>query len=329
MVYENLRLHKWYGRLGNNLRQLLNVIWIAKKNRSNIIYMLPHEFLNVDNIPAKYLSNNGLSDKIKRNTISANFFSMTGLAALIHNKSHSSNDNTSPRKVIIPYQDQQDIFSGAIFPTLPVELQSLEPFSDDTLVVHMRSGDVFRENCKNIHPMYTPLPLSYYCKVIMDTIPTYKYTSVIIVTEQDMVYPGIKGLQTWLCESYPNVKVQVQTGTLLEDIRTILRAVHFVLGIGYFSETLSLLSKHARHIYKSSGQPNVTSLRTTQHHAKQPPHQLDLSKDMYKSIYVYDVHNYIPLGEWTDSDVQRAQILQHDIKDVNKVDTIKIKCANV
>lgn len=321
MVYENLRLHKWYGRLGNNLRQLLNVIWIAKKNRSNITFVLPHEFLNVGCIPAKYLSYNGLSDKIKRNTVSAHFFNMSDLASLIHKKTPSNSEPS--RKIIIPYQDQQDIFHGAIFPTIPMELQMLEPFPDDTLVVHMRSGDVFRENCKNIHPMYTPLPLSYYRKVILDTIPTYKYTSVIIVTEKDMVYPAIKGLQSWLNESYPNIKVHIQTGTLLEDITTILRAVHFVLSIGYFSETLSLLSKHARHIYKSSGQPNVSSLQTKHRTTK----QIDFDKDTYKSIYLYDVNNYIQLGEWADSDAQRSQILQHDIKNVNKVDTIKIKCA--
>ena len=49
--------------------------------------------------------------------------------------------------------------------------KELEPISKNTLVVHMRSGDIF-SNCP--HPKYIPPPLSFYKNILNERVKDYK-----------------------------------------------------------------------------------------------------------------------------------------------------------
>ena len=54
--------------------------------------------------------------------------------------------------------------------------EEIEPISEETLIIHMRSGDIFA-NCP--HPKYIPPPLSFYNNILDEN----NYKDVLICTE--------------------------------------------------------------------------------------------------------------------------------------------------
>jgi len=218
-----LVLNNWQGMLGNTLLQTYNCILIAIDKKYNIRLPDPkdnHKFSNY----SKYYNKRDIilypetsKEEIKNRY---NFYYQKWLPDYTEcfNKNHEQ--AIKILKELLVFSEEDAIYSG-----------------DDTLVIHMRSGDIFT-NCP--HPKYVPPPLEFYTKIINKK----EYKNYIICTQNGR-NPCLKPL-----EKMENIKWS--GGELLKDIKLIMGAKHLVFGVGSFVPTLLMLSKKIQKIYVPS-----------------------------------------------------------------------------
>lgn len=122
---------------------------------------------------------------------------------------------------------------------LLIENSRRTPFGPETLAIHVRGGDVFGTRKPRA---YGQPPLSYY-EVVLGSA---KWKEVVIVhqDEGNPVLPGIRDL----CRKL-NIEVRNQSGTALEDIRTLMRAECIVAGRGTFVPAVANLSRHCTTVF--------------------------------------------------------------------------------
>jgi hypothetical protein len=202
-----------FGRLGNNIKQLSNIIDIAIAYKHNIK-------INVKNI---------------------NFFDLSVIEKYF-NKYNNSTIITD--KYNFFYQDKLP-FSNDIFKQNVKErnsilqkaflIKNINKLNENDIVIHIRSGDIFTSNP---HPSYVPPPLSYYIK----EINKYKYEKIHIICE-DTKNPVV----IELLKLYKNAVYE--KNTLEKDIRIILGATNIIFSIGTFIPSLMLLSDNIKYLY--------------------------------------------------------------------------------
>lgn len=107
--------------------------------------------------------------------------------------------------------------------------------TDDDLVIHIRSGDVFSAKP---HPMYVPSPLSYYNEIICSCV----WNKIYIISENNN-NPVINHL----LKQHPNIIYK--KNSLAQDISIILQAKNIVVDVGTFIPSLCLLSKNIQKLY--------------------------------------------------------------------------------
>ena len=113
------------------------------------------------------------------------------------------------------------------------------PLPMDTLVIHIRSGDVFRE--RPHHSLGQP-PLSFYEKVLEHSRPQ----NVVLVYE-DALNPVIPKLEARL-ESL-SIAYSIHSRDLRSDLQLLLSARQLVTGNGTFGQALLVLSPHIERWY--------------------------------------------------------------------------------
>ena len=218
-----LVLNNWQGMLGNTLLQTYNCILIAIDKKYNI--RLPdikdnHKFSSYSKYYSKrhiILYPESSNEEIKNRY---NFYYQKWLPEYsgCFNKNHDQ--AIKILKDLLVFKEEEAILSG-----------------DDTLIIHMRSGDIFT-NCP--HPKYVPPPLEFYNKIINKN----EYKHYIICT-QNARNPCLKPL-----ERMENVRWS--GGELLTDIKLIMGAKHLVFGVGSFVPSLLMLSNNIQKIYVPS-----------------------------------------------------------------------------
>jgi hypothetical protein len=118
-------------------------------------------------------------------------------------------------------------------------LSEAPPLPMDTLVIHIRSGDVFRE--RPHHSLGQP-PLSFYEKVLEHSRPQ----NVVLVYE-DALNPVIPRIQVRLKSL--SIPFSVHSGDLRSDLELLLSARQLVTGNGTFGQALLVLSPHIERWY--------------------------------------------------------------------------------
>lgn len=141
----NYRLEGWSGRLCNNLIQLTDVIYLAKKEGGAFELKLQHSL--VRNFNVKFNGQNPLPKKVYNIPF----------------------DNQEIR-----FNARREILRKYILPNC--RLPQLDPI--DVLVIHMRGGDIIQQNPPP-HSLYVQPPLSFYKHVIEDC----PVKQIIIITE--------------------------------------------------------------------------------------------------------------------------------------------------
>ena len=218
-------LNKWYGRLGNNIKQLSNIIDIALMYKHNIKF-------NVKNI---------------------NFFDLTAIKKYFskYNNTQIIQDNTFSffykNKLKFPLEiyelnikERNEILKNALL------IKNISKLNENDVVVHIRSGDIFSSKA---HPAYVPPPLSYYVK----EINKYKYEKIYIICE-DTINPVINEL----LKIYKNAVYQ--KNSLEKDIRMILGATNIIFSVGSFIPALMLLSDNIKHVHDIASIENFKEL---------------------------------------------------------------------
>ncbi|MEG3982873.1 discoidin domain-containing protein [Microcoleus sp. T3B2] len=207
-IYFTFEIDKFY-RLGNSLIQLLNAIYLTQKYQGKLVHP-GHYYLKLDEGEMDFSTSQQTSWLVK---IRGGFFTVPELR--------------------ITTSEMLKILHNTIFNLFPYRED--KSIGERTLVIHIRSGDVF--DGFNIHPFYVQPPLSYYQKIIEDG----NYQDIVVVTEADRLNPCINELLI-------RYNARVQTNSLEEDVNTILSAKHLVIGQGTFGN-LSMLSPNLAKLY--------------------------------------------------------------------------------
>ena len=256
-----IELSHWYGRLGNNIQQCAIGTMVARNHRGTF-KSKDHEII------FPHQTSFGRSDA----TQVSKFFYYEG--------SYKEVDVETSQV----YEEMREICKDFVRPHLDLpRISILDP--DDTIVIHVRSGDVFDKDVENpIH--YVPNPLKYY----NDLIDSFDHA--IVVTENDNHNPIVDELRK-------NTKVTVQSLTVQEDFATLLGAKHLASsGVGTFAISAALCSKNIEHFYCSD-------VHITEH----LNWRMLLDTDV--KVHLMELPNYLKPGEWTNSEEQRQFILSY------------------
>jgi len=264
MLYEkgyNLKISK-FTQLGNSLVQLCNAINVGIQTKSLVVMpeigTCSEAFDLLKDVPNfDFRKGNSCND-----TLESKFF--------------FTNESFNYRLI---NKERREILQGFILPNL--NLIDSDFVRDDTLVIHIRSGDIFGGWT---HENYVQPPLSYYQKIIEEG----DYSDVLVITQADKSNPCIEGLLSW------NSNINIQCGSLREDVSAILGARNLVIGFGTFGWMLSLLSERIYKLYC----PRVTT-DLFPSHFEIPPF----------TIKRYNFNNYIEIGEWKNTKEQRKLML--------------------
>ena len=202
-----------FGKLGNNIKQLSNIIDIAIAYKHNIkINVKKLAFFDLSVIE-KYFNKYNNSEII---TDKYNFF--------YQNKLPFSNDIYNEN-----IEERNKILQKAFL------IKNINKLNENDIVIHIRSGDIFSSNP---HPLYVPPPLSYYIK----EINKHKYEKIHIICE-DTKNPVVNEL----LKLYKNAVYE--KNTLEKDIRIILGATNIIFSVGTFVPSLMLLSNNIKYLY--------------------------------------------------------------------------------
>jgi len=110
----------------------------------------------------------------------------------------------------------------------------------DNLVIHLRSGDIFRGS--GVHVSFGQPPLAFYQKIIECEKPKKIY-----LVFEDMGNPVIAPLAEY--STRLGLEVETVSGSLRNDIEFLARAKVLAVGRGSFMSAITTLSRHASKVY--------------------------------------------------------------------------------
>ncbi len=263
----------WSGRLGNNIQQVANCIMLAEKMGGEVYQKLEHDIIRQFSIT--FGSNT--SEACGR------FYAWEPLVHCEKGIFEGGNEIGMEKEYV--YKNMRRVCKGYIASYL--RLPEKEPIGDDTIVMHLRSGD-------NYHRVfdpptnYIPNPYIFY-KNLIDS-----FDKCILITEEDRNNPIIHEL-LW------SNKVKVQSSSVEEDFATLMSAKNVALsGIGTFAMAAALCSKHIQNLY-------TTDLLLTEH--------LNYSMlfDTDVTVNVMELENYLSVFpcSWKNTEEQRRFIVEY------------------
>ena len=210
-----------FGRLGNNIYQLLNILLEGEERNDHVnlecLYYL-NPIINIKNIEKLFNQQHNNKQQIIR-----------------HNFMPKDLHLIEMRTVNIA--KFFDISKKYIHPNFNCKL---DPIGADTCLIHIRSGDEFSPKHPS-HPAYVQPPLNYYKKIINETQHLYK--KYIIITEPDCKNPCLR-----LLDGYLN-KVQIILNTSFVDYTYLLKFQNIILSRSSFSDSAIFLSPNIKTVY--------------------------------------------------------------------------------
>jgi len=207
-----LKINQWFGRLGNNLQQLSNAIYVAEKTRSTLSFPSHHMITD-----SYFDFSRGRNSKHK---ILSNFW----------------NNKLENFAVTIEEIEEKrsSILKNNILPLMPYNRKK----QDFDMVIHFRGGDIFG---KNPHHNMVQAPYSYFRRVL----EIEEAKRVLLVCE-DNKNPIVPKLQN----SGSGIDFIYHSGTIEEDVNLILNAKTLALpGNTSFSRILAQTSSNLEKIY--------------------------------------------------------------------------------
>ena len=209
-----------YGRLGNNIYQLLNIINIANKDRNRI---------NIDNL------------KLNLNNI-INFDNITNFFTDFDESSNINSDFMPKnlhlyKKRNINILDFFKISKEFIIPNLKI---NTKPLNSKICCIHIRSGDIFSEQ-GHLNSNYIQPPVAYYKKIISDI--NNEYEKFIIISEKDKNNPCIQELLNY------SSKIEFQSNSEIKDYELLMRSETLILSRSSFSDSVVFLSPNIKNVY--------------------------------------------------------------------------------
>tara|TARA_Y100001956_G_scaffold66346_1_gene67832 strand:+ start:219 stop:992 length:774 start_codon:yes stop_codon:yes gene_type:complete len=255
-----MKLSHWYGRLGNNIQQCAIGTMVAQESGGTFKQELDHDIIE------KYETTFGSSSEEQV----SKFFYWEGPYREVTLSSGFITRSIS------------QVCKEFVFPHLRVPRVSVP---DDTIVIHIRSGDVFDKGVAN-PDQYVPNPLDFY-RQLLDS-----FDKALVVTEPDEYNPVVEELKR-------HSKVTVQSLSVAEDFATLMGAKNVASsGVGTFAVAAALCSQRIERFY-------CTNVSISEH--------LNWHMLVGNEVEVHcmDLDNYIKPGEWRNTDEQRQFILDY------------------
>jgi len=255
---------RWYGRLGNNIQQISNAIYFCREN--GIHFTSPdHPMIKAIDIPFGTI-------EYKIPETSNNWF-------YHFEKEYSDFDVDIDRLNLL----RKNICEDYILPNLKVDHEKLkEPLPYDTLVVHIRSGDIYT-NFPNTHPQN---PLMYYIELYR------RFNEKVIFVAEDDKNPIVQYFQS--------IKADIRIWWVEDTYTLLLRAQNLATsGAGSFAISSAFCSTNLRNFY-------CTDLYID--HSLNPT----MLKEQL-NVFIADVsgNKYFRVGEWSSAKNNINKILDY------------------
>ncbi len=263
----------WSGRLGNNIQQVANCIMSAESHGVPFSQHLPHKIISRWDI---YLGECETS-------ASGRFYCWE---PLVHcEKGIREGGNEIGISVEHVYANMRRVCKNYISPRL--KLPEKETSGEDTIVMHLRSGDNY-DRIFDPPTNYVPNPLIFYLNLIES------FEKCIVITEPDDKNPIVHELKKI-------DKVHIQSSTVADDFATLMNAENVALsGVGTFAMAAALCSSKIKNLY-------TTNLLLTEHLNYTMMHETDVQ------VHVMDLKNYLPIipCSWKNTEEQRQFIIDY------------------
>jgi hypothetical protein len=163
------------------------------------------------------------------------------------------------------------------------------------LTVHIRSGDVFGSP-DVVHSLYRQPPLAFYTLVVGRLLFEGAIDRVKLVFE-DRGNPCVDALEHFLQSK--KIPYSTQSGTLAEDLATLVDAAHLVFGFGTFGYSICRLSSH---------------VETVHYFAPEHGGSYGAIPGIGRVFAVHDRQGaFIQPGEWHNTPEQRRQMVEYPI----------------
>jgi len=267
-------------RVGNILTCLENLLLIAKNTKS----IARIRRFNDANI--LLLKQNSEFDFRSNNVINCNKIVTTGRNFLNKNPFHE--------KMFIDKDKWCLKYLRGLIKKVPLHSN----INNDTLVIHIRGGDIFRKKPPHVHAHFYQPPFSFYKHIIQNS----NHSDIIIISQKKYRNPMVNKLLSY----YPNIRLS--DGDYFSDVNIILNAVHFVSARSSFSFMLSRLSKNLKSVY-FWGDDHWRW-------REWPPNHNNCLSDNKLSITRFSSDDYIQVGEWQNT---RDQHIMMDAFPIEKI----------
>lgn len=267
----------WAGRLGNNIQQVANAILLAESRGHSFEQSLDHEVID------KFSINFGIDGQ----KVSGKFYNWEPTVHCENGTLEGSNEIGISKDHV--YSNIRRICKEYIYPNL--KISNIEPFDSDTLVIHIRGGDIIEREYEKPHN-YVQNPLAYYLALIEE------FKNIIIVAEPNSnnpVVPELKKID----------RIKFQSLSVLEDYATLLAAKNLATsGVGTFGVSAALCSKNIENLYTSNAYLTEHLNYTMLYNTDVIVHELELK-------------NYIPVYpcSWKNNKEQRKLMLEYQLQE--------------
>lgn len=153
---------------------------------------------------------------------------------------------------------------------------------DDSLVIHVRSGDVFG---RSPHPNYVQPPLWYYRQILREQ----NWKNIFLVSE-DMNNPVIRQM----CDDFPGIVFMARSFSL--DFAMLRHARNLVGSKSTFSIAAFYFNREVCRFWM----PGFPGMKSSA-----------FKREFPKIVKVVDCPGYIPIGQWRNTGQQRRMMLDY------------------
>ena len=265
----------WAGRVGNNIQQTANCLMLAESSKQTFEQNLEHDILG------KFEFNFGSDGEYK----SGKFANWEQTVHCEKGILESGNEIGISKEYV--YKNIRRICKDYIRPNL--KIPDIEPLDDDTLVIHIRGGDIIEREYEKPHN-YVQNPLSYYLALIED------FKNVVVVVEPKSNNPVVPELQKIK-------RLKFQSLSVVEDYETLLSAKNLATsGVGTFAVSAALCSHNIKNLFTSNAYLTEHLNYTMMYNTDVVVHELELK-------------DYIPVYpcSWKNNKEQRKLMLEYKL----------------
>ena len=235
-----------YGRFGNNMYQLFNCLFLVDIFNSTIDVSKLSNLNWLVNINDLMKNVNGQKFINRRLIIDHNYFYLNTVGQKINRwspfKLRGDLNYWINFRIGNNIINHRELSRKYILNNLREEFSNVSAMSERVCCIHIRSGDIFKRRLGSSMPKdYVQPPLAFYLKIIQDYWDDYD--KFLIVTEMDRSNPCINRLRM------VGNKVEIQSKSLKEDIKTMLSAQTLVIGTSTLPICLAQISTNLKRIF--------------------------------------------------------------------------------